>query len=520
MRSSSLWNVFLLELPFALAYPHQNQKSQNISSISWSNCTFPLATPGACGTLKVPLDYTHSSSKETLDLQFVRADAVKKPSRGSILINQGGPGLDGQQFTATFGAALQVMFGGYYDIIGFDPRGTGKTLPLNCSPNPSERFRFSLLAPATTNSSNTALGASWAYSDLLAQACYENGRDVGDLMGTAFVARDMIQIVDALDEDGMLRYWGQSYGTYLGATVAAMFPERIDKLVIDGVIDPVEEYDPAPAGDLALNKYLEACIATKNQTLCPLYRPNATAESLTNQIRDLVEEVKFEPIVMGSNTTTDLVTYVDIKGAINNPLRLMIAYATPLAGWLNAILTRDTTTYRLLRPRVVADPATLDSTLDAVQNIRCTDTTWRTDNIEEARDLVHRVSNSSSLYGDVYASSFLACSKWRMQAKGRYEGDFKTKTKNPILIIGSPYDLRTPLISAQKVNKLFDGSVLLQHNGYGHCVMYSPGQCAINAVQTYFTNGTLPNPGTTCEQDYGIFSGKTIWDSFGVAPPS
>lgn len=132
------------------------------------------------------------------------------------------------------------MFGGHYDIIGFDPRGTGKTLTLNCSPDPQERLRLGLRAPAATNASDTALGTSWTYNDILAQACYENGRDVGELMGTAFVARDMIQIVDALDEDGMLRYWGQSYGTYLGATVAAMFPDRIDKMVIDGVINPVE----------------------------------------------------------------------------------------------------------------------------------------------------------------------------------------------------------------------------------------------------------------------------------------
>lgn len=170
---------------------------------------------------------------------------------------------------------------------------------------------------------------------------------------------------------------------------------------------------------------------------------------------------------MGNNATTDLVTYADIKVALNNPLRIMITYATPLAGWLNAVMTRDTTTQRRLRPLIVPDSTGFDSILDAIQNIRCTDSTFRTDDLEVVRPLVERVSTSSNLYGDIYASSFLSCSQWRLQAKGRYEGDFKTKTKNPILIIGSPYDLRTPLISAQKTSELFEGSVLLQHNGYG-----------------------------------------------------
>lgn len=96
------------------------------------------------------------------------------------------------------GCNVSRMFGGHYDIIGFDPRGTGKTLPIDCIPNPSERLVATLSQPLSTNSSNVALGNLWSFSGIYGANCYLNAQEYGDLMGTGFVARDMIQIVDAL----------------------------------------------------------------------------------------------------------------------------------------------------------------------------------------------------------------------------------------------------------------------------------------------------------------------------------
>lgn len=83
-----------------------------------------------------------------------------------------------------------------------------------------------------------APGRLWATSLQISEACANKNAENGRFLGTAFVARDIIQIVDALDEDGLLRYWGMSYGTLLGATLIAMFPDRMDKIVLDGVINP------------------------------------------------------------------------------------------------------------------------------------------------------------------------------------------------------------------------------------------------------------------------------------------
>lgn len=83
---------------------------------------------------------------------------------------------------------------------------------VSCYKTDIERLVGSLQAPAWSNASDAALGTQWAASQLLAESCLANAADVGTLVGTAFVARDMMRIVDALGEDGMLRYWGESGG--------------------------------------------------------------------------------------------------------------------------------------------------------------------------------------------------------------------------------------------------------------------------------------------------------------------
>lgn len=138
-----------------------------------------------------------------------------------------------------------VFTGGHHDLIAIDPRGTANTLTFKCYANDTERASSGGVSNACiANSSDVALGAMWVTGKIFADDCYENrdSRKNGELIGTAFTARDMMQVVDALDEDGLLRYWGLSYGTALGATAAAMFPDRIDKMILDGVLNPHDFY--------------------------------------------------------------------------------------------------------------------------------------------------------------------------------------------------------------------------------------------------------------------------------------
>lgn len=158
-------------------------------------------------------------------------------------------------------------------------RGLANTLRFTCFDTPEERRLASykyLVLPL--GASDVALADAWANSQAIANICQakNNGTNKGELLGTTFVARDMMQIVDALNEDGLLRFWGEqfparqpqnrrlfrkkklmpqkhtpppshssgfSYGTLLGETVAAMFPDRMDRLILDGVVNAFNYYN-------------------------------------------------------------------------------------------------------------------------------------------------------------------------------------------------------------------------------------------------------------------------------------
>ena len=125
--------------------------------------------------------------------------------------------------------------------------GTAQTFTASCFSSQQDRdSTYYNDTEIITESEDTAvIGQYWGTTKVLANACYDypGFREKGSMIGTAFTARDLMQIVDAVEEDGLLRYWGISYGATLGATVAAMFPERIDRIVLDGVMNPHQYYN-------------------------------------------------------------------------------------------------------------------------------------------------------------------------------------------------------------------------------------------------------------------------------------
>jgi hypothetical protein len=133
-------------------------------------------------------------------------------------------------------------------------RGTGVTLPAYCYTNEIERITAAAMLPPSVAGSDEAFSAAWSIQKTYSQTCAGALRDIGSVIGSASTARDMMKIVDSLGEDGLLRYWGQysdhhpthmmidillgqSYGTYLGSVAAAMFPDRIHAMVLDGQVN-------------------------------------------------------------------------------------------------------------------------------------------------------------------------------------------------------------------------------------------------------------------------------------------
>ncbi|OTA99728.1 hypothetical protein M426DRAFT_16190 [Hypoxylon sp. CI-4A] len=490
------------------------------SKLEWGPCNkteVPSDVPVQCSTLLVPLDYTQPSPNETLILDLVKVPAPVKSSKGSILFNFGGPGGTGRDVigNAQISEELLALTGREYDLISFDPRGTtGSRIPMQCYDNEFDAWTF-LLDQRLSNSSEVELARLWTRGGMLADACLKTQNKTGSVITTAFVSRDMMSIVDALGEDGMLRYWGFSYGTTLGATVAAMFPDRIERMVLDGVQN-VHEYYHAAAdfeeftdADKEFSALFSAC--AENREKCDLGAGNTkTAAELEQSVWDLIDAVKVQPLAVGSH----IVDYSAVKGLITQFLYDSAAWPA-LAKILNLVLTgRKDELAPLLDALFPPDAASYLASVtqaNSLAGIRCSDLSLRNPKFEDFAADMQRMYDTSRTLGEYLVLWYSACAQWKIEPKERYTGDFNVKTKNPVLFIGNTFDGLTPLVSAKNVSSTFEHSALLVVDGYGHASLAAPSACTIRTTSAYWADGTLPAEGKICESDAPLFSGVT-WD--------
>lgn len=156
-----------------------------------------------------------------------------------------------------------------------------------------------------------------------------------------------MQIVDVLQEDGLLRFWGFSYGSALGQTVAALFPDRMDKVVLDGVLNPHDYYagrvaEQVTDSDASYDGFFTGCIA--NPDRYALAKNGTTAQDLKEKVYELLENVKYHPIAAGSNAGTDIIDYSAVKTTISESISTPQAWPL-LARGLNGVSTVSYTAF-------------------------------------------------------------------------------------------------------------------------------------------------------------------------------
>jgi hypothetical protein len=159
--------------------------------------------------------------------------------------------------------------------------------------------------------------------------------------------------------------------------------------------------------------------------------------------------------------------YVTVKGTIFNDLYSPSKWPA-LSGLLVSVINRNVTALAAFIEAESADSATSH---DSLQGIKCGDKTVRLPTFERFMPVVERAYHTSRISGDVNIHINMECAQWKMSAKERYMGDFRVKTRNPVLLIGNTWDPATPFVSAQNVSDALEGSVLLRHNGYGVSIL-------------------------------------------------
>ncbi|MFI6851473.1 alpha/beta hydrolase [Streptomyces sp. NPDC050416] len=223
---------------------------------TWKNCATKNYPTLQCASLKVPLDHRRPHGRR-ITLALSRVPHTARTYQGPLLVNPGGPGGSGLALAGFVASALPGKVAAQYDVIGFDPRGVGKSRPaLDCRPG-----HFAPVRPDSLPTTPAIERANLARAESFARAC---GKKYGRLLpylNTISAVRDMDAIRKALGAK-RINYLGYSYGTYLGAVYAKLFPERVRRLVLDSVVDPTEVwYDANLNQDLAFNDRHRAFLA-------------------------------------------------------------------------------------------------------------------------------------------------------------------------------------------------------------------------------------------------------------------
>ncbi|KAJ7182770.1 TAP-like protein-domain-containing protein [Mycena crocata] len=472
-------------------------------ALEWTDCYTALH----CARLNVPLNYSEPYGAKAIIAmtRYPAAVPVDSPQyHGPILMNPGGPGGSGVDIVNLLGAALAQIVGPEFDIIGFDPRGVARSTPrASFFETDVERILFRHATLRDLNASADALGRSWAQAQVHTRLAAERAGDFLPHINTDNTARDMLHIVEAHGRE-KLQYWGFSYGSVLGAVFAAMFPDKVERLIIDGVVDAENYFDTLWSNNLldadkALQIFFDRCVAAGPKG-CAFYAP--TSEAISQNLTTLYDSVRVRPVPVKTASGYGVIDYNSLRLIVLSSLYWPLTMFGPLAQILAGVARGDGAPLMdILKPspfQCSCDPSEhrFDSIQDSQTAIICNDGRLVPSGFDEAEQHYNNMVKTSSL-GSIWANVRISCTGWNIP-KQHFQGPVSGNTSFPLLIIGNTADPVTPLSSAEKMAKAFPGSVVLTQDCPGHTSFAAPSACTWRHIREYFYSGLFPDPDTVC----------------------
>jgi pimeloyl-ACP methyl ester carboxylesterase len=439
--------------------------------VDWAPCQ---ADPELfCGTLRVPLDYRNPRGP-TLALAAIKAPATGR-KRGSIFANPGGPGGSGVDFVQQ-AKALFTQLRESFDIVSFDPRGTGRSSEVACE--------ATLPPPPSSDSLEARAAVADELSRRVATSCSAQNGALTTLVGTTNVARDIDVFRAALGESE-LNYLGYSYGTILGAEYATQFPRRVRAMVLDGNVPPlfVGDYlleidaEGSASAEQAFHRLDQLC---RRDSQCPLREAG-----VVKTFDRVVAKLDRDPVVDSDGI---------LDGAAVRELTFSAMYveaAWPLIVQVLAAADAGDVSQLPRRP-----PAT--STLQVPGGLAtiCDDSSTR----RAALDYLPQQAATNESYprfgGANFGLGMTACAQWPAAERVLLQN---ATTANPIVLIGNDYDPATPLAwSRNMLAALRPKARLVRYQGGGHTIYGSGSACIDGSVNAYFRDLVTPPRGLTC----------------------
>ena len=476
-------------LPAATAAPSEALAPYYAQQLEWSPCD-----RFECASLRVPLDYAAPDAAKDLTLRVLRVKARDQEHRlGSLLVNPGGPGASGIDYAA--GGADTI--GGpqvrrYYDLVGFDPRGVARSDPIDCLSD-SQLDQFLGTDPTPDNPAEEQ--ALLRQAKAMADGCQAHSPDLIKHMATSDAARDMDVLRAALG-DPQLNYLGKSYGTFLGATYADLFPLRVGRVVLDGVLPPditsAEMSDGQARGfEIATKAYLKDCVSGGD---CPL---GDTVEAAETGLNDLFAQLDKNPLPTGDATIPRLneawARNGVAQGLYDQGSWGVLTEALRAAKSGNGqVLMQLGDAYARRNPGGGYD----GNIMESIFAVNCLD---RPDSPDLAtyEQYAKDISKSAPTWGTALAWGSLPCGVWPAK-EGQGPHVVRAEGSNPIVVVGTTRDPATIYEWSKRLRDQLANAVLISFDGDGHTAYGRSNSCVDGAIDAYYVQGRVPKDGLSC----------------------
>lgn len=459
--------------------------------LDWVSCG-----PVQCALVTVPLDWNDLAG-DTVQVAISRHEATGRKI-GSLLVDPGGPGGSG----LIYGQYAEQVFSpevvAAYDVIGFDPRGVGSSTPVVCYTDPSDMDALLYDTYDEPYGTEDWLAELDAREDDWAQACVDN---TGPLLGhidAGSVARDM-DVIRAVLGDDALHYVGFSYGTYLGAVFAELFPERVGRMVLDGAVDPqVSDLDSLTtqmAGfESAFRAYMTDCLASSG---CPF---GGTLDQALADVRAIIDGVDAKKLKSGDGRTLDRAT---LGTAIAENL-YSESYWADMTEMFAGLRRNDPSgafasadSYNGRNP----DGSYDGSLVDVYTAVTCLEGNLGTDGVTPLEGL-EQIQAAAPTIGtaiawDDYAVLDAVCTGWP-EPPAELPTKFEAQGAPPILVIGTTNDPATPYENAVSLARQLSSGVLITYEGEGHTIYTQGVACIDDVVDAYLVRGEVPTSDPMC----------------------
>lgn len=417
------------------------------------------------------------------------------------------------------------MIGEGFHLLSFDPRGVNGSIPRAiCYPTDAQRAESFVNTPWDLE---FEAGDMYTSAENKAKACEDTTGEYGKYVNTPQTASDMDSILDAIGQEKMY-YWGFSCqfsssvsgttgltgadGTTLGQTYAQMFPDRVSRLIIDGVSNLDEWYnafffeESLVDTDRIFTGFVKECFKAKD--VCPLNSIKGTsfksAGELKSYIDDFLKDLEDEPIPVylnnsnyGAITRRNIVTN-GIFSALYKPTPAWPFLAKNLAALLNG---NSTPAYNAYSDSWVASILGDETNAFVVMNDN-----WKTGleapvhGIKSIQNYIISRPEMSVLVSKYEGSDVFDRASWSLPTTHKFHPKYhpefsRFRTAEPILVLSTTWDPVCPLVSAKKAHNSFEGAGFVEQKSYGHCSISMPSLCTAKHVRRYFNEGVLPEEG-------------------------